>query len=293
MTEPTTSAQTRPETVEEQLKKLFARTAELGDRVAALINPAWGAEAGILPRTHPLHPETRRHARREAEAANAAAVPQSGETAAPVDWQAIAKQRERELKSVGEQKNTVEQERDGAYRERAHLVALLAALTPGAVITYATDVEEPGWQIVYLNLGDRQASWHISPRDADLFTHVERVEHEDPRGHWDGHTKEEKYEGITAWTAELMQQCGPDMNCPHCPDGHTPADQGSQPWNAHLGRERDGDGQPTTVHVARSAGAHVAESDAEWIRQRLNPADNPREPQPQPFSGTGRLGRGA
>jgi hypothetical protein len=75
-------------------------------------------------------------------------------------------------------------ERDGAYRERAHLVALLAALTPGAVITYATDVDEPGWQIVYLNIGGHQASWHISPRDADLFQHVERVEHDVKIGIW-------------------------------------------------------------------------------------------------------------
>lgn len=35
--------------------------------------------------------------------------------------------------------------------------------------------------------------------------------------------------------------------CPHCPDG-----------------------QPTVIHVARSNGAHVAESDAQWIRERLN-----------------------
>lgn len=118
------------------------------------------------------------------------------------DWEAVAKERETE--------------RDGAYRERAHLVALLAAMTPGAVITYATDVAEPGWQIVYLNLGDRQASWHISPRDAELFTHVERVEHDDPRGHWDGHTTEEKYEGIAAWTGELMERCGPE-----CAEMHT------------------------------------------------------------------------
>jgi hypothetical protein len=107
-------------------------------------------------------------------------------------------------------------ERDGAYRERAHLVALLAAMTDGAVITYAPDVDEPGWQIVYLTLGGRQASWHISPRDAELFTHVERVEYDDPRGHWDGHTTEEKYLGIAAWTAELAQHCGP-AETEHCP----------------------------------------------------------------------------
>ncbi|MFF6829610.1 hypothetical protein [Streptomyces longwoodensis] len=118
------------------------------------------------------------------------------------DWEAAAKTREAE--------------RDGAYRERAHLVALLATLTDGAVITYATDVDEPGWQIVYLRLGGRQASWHISPRDADLFAHVERVEHDDPRACWDGHTTEEKYAYIAAWTAELAEQCGPA-----CAEQHT------------------------------------------------------------------------
>lgn len=61
-----------------------------------------------------------------------------------------------------------------------------------------------------------------------------------------------------------------DRTRPHCPDGHTPPTGGSQPWSAWVGPERDGDGQPTTIHVARSAGAHVAESDAQWIRDRLN-----------------------
>ncbi|MEU3962899.1 hypothetical protein AB0F42_24355 [Streptomyces buecherae] len=63
----------------------------------------------------------------------------------------------------------------------------------------------------------------------------------------------------------------PVPGCPHCPDGHTPPDHG-QPWAAWVGPERDGDGQPMTIHVARAAGAHVAESDAEWVRARLNGA---------------------
>ncbi|MEU6279763.1 hypothetical protein [Streptomyces sp. NPDC047028] len=110
----------------------------------------------------------------------------------------------------------VEAERDRAYRERAHLVALLAAMTDGAVTAPAPDVDEPGWQIVYLHLGGHQASWHISPRDADLFTHVERVDVTDPRAQWDGHTTEDKYAGIAAWTAELAQRCGPA-----CAEMHT------------------------------------------------------------------------
>lgn len=65
-------------------------------------------------------------------------------------------------------------------------------------------------------------------------------------------------------------------DCPHCPDGHTPPTSGSQPWAAWVGPERDGDGQPLTIHVARSAGAHVAESDAAWVRARLNDQEQPR-----------------
>ncbi|MFJ7999009.1 hypothetical protein ACIQ7D_17935 [Streptomyces sp. NPDC096310] len=84
----------------------------------------------------------------------------------------------------------------------------------------------------------------------------------------------------------------PDMNCPHCPDGHTLPDGGSQPWHAHVSDDRDGDGQPTQIIVARSAGAHVAESDAEWIRQRLNGPENVR-PVPVQQSTFSRLGRGA
>ncbi|WP_240964348.1 hypothetical protein [Streptomyces sp. C1-2] len=84
----------------------------------------------------------------------------------------------------------------------------------------------------------------------------------------------------------------PAGDCEHCPDGHTPADSGSQPWGVWVGTERDGDGQPTTIHVARSGGAHVAESDAEWIRARLNGPEDTR-PAPTRPSTVPRLGRGA
>lgn len=105
---------------------------------------------------------------------------------------------------------STEAERDGAYGERAHLVALLAALTDGAVIAPALDLDEPGWWIAYLTIGGRQCSWHIAPRDAALFKDVERVEPDDPRAQWDGHTTDEKYAGIAAHTTELMLRCGPE-----------------------------------------------------------------------------------
>ncbi|MEU8488658.1 hypothetical protein [Streptomyces sp. NPDC048641] len=74
-------------------------------------------------------------------------------------------------------------------------------MTPGVVIAPAPDVDEPGWQIVYLNLGGHQASWRISHRDAGLFADVEHVPADDPRAQWDGHTTEEKYARIAALSA--------------------------------------------------------------------------------------------
>ncbi|MDQ0809875.1 hypothetical protein QFZ63_001589 [Streptomyces sp. B3I7] len=187
------SQQSRPLTTDGQLRMLFERTAKLNDKVSALLNPAWGSEMGIIPIDHPLYQGQKPSAAQE-------------EQAAPVDWQAIARQRERELKTEGERKHAAQKERDGAYRERAHLVALLAAMTGDAVIAPALDVPEPGWWIVYLTIGGRQTSWHISPRDAVLFAHVEHVDVEDSRAIWDGHSTEEKYAAITAHTAELAQR---------------------------------------------------------------------------------------
>lgn len=121
----------------------------------------------------------------------------STEPTTSADWATVARQRENE--------------RDGAYRERAHLVALLAAMTDGAVIAPALDIDdEPGWQIAYLTIGGRQASWHISPRDAELFEHVPHVPADDPRARWDGHTTDDKYDGIRQQTVSLWRQCGPE-----------------------------------------------------------------------------------
>lgn len=59
--------------------------------------------------------------------------------------------------------------------------------------------------------------------------------------------------------------------CPHCPDGHD--DPWSKSWGVYVGLEVDGDGQPTHVRVMPSNGAHVAESDAEWLRKLITDAD--------------------
>lgn len=108
------------------------------------------------------------------------------------------------------------EERDGAYRERTRLEALLAAMTDGAVVAPAADVDEPGWQILFLTIGGRQATWHVSPRDADLVAGIEHVAVDDPRAQWDGHSTDAKYAHIAAYAAELLQRCGPA-----CAEAHT------------------------------------------------------------------------
>jgi hypothetical protein len=95
--------------------------------------------------------------------------------------------------------------------------------------------------------------------------------------HWDDIAHAEHVHGHGGATRIVWDDHEPDHSglylaspgCPHCPDGHMPPEHG-QPWGAFVGPDRDGDGQPTQIIVARTAGAHVAESDAEWIRTRLN-----------------------
>jgi len=87
---------------------------------------------------------------------------------------------------------------NAAYRERAHLVALLAAIYPSH-IGPAPDTD-PSWSIVYVQLPTGQASWHIARSDMPLFAHVPTS---DPtKTHWDGHTTAEKYERIARLAAD-------------------------------------------------------------------------------------------
>ena len=56
-------------------------------------------------------------------------------------------------------------------------------------------------------------------------------------------------------------------DCAHCDPDHS--EFGAHPWSAFVSAERDGDGQPTHIIVARADGGHVAESDAEAVRALL------------------------
>jgi hypothetical protein len=76
------------------------------------------------------------------------------------------------------------------YRERAFLVALLAAEYPSL---WTPDPSAgPDWRVVYVDLPTGQASWHISPADWDLFGFVPQGD----AGIWDGHTTVEKYKRV-------------------------------------------------------------------------------------------------
>jgi hypothetical protein len=112
-----------------------------------------------------------------------------------------------QLAEAREQLAAAEAERDGAYRERAYLLAWLAALYP-AVLVPALDVDEDGWQILYLTAGGQQLSWHIHPSEAELFKRVPRIAADDPRAQWDGHSTPEKYGRIRRQTTALNLMTG-------------------------------------------------------------------------------------
>jgi hypothetical protein len=60
-------------------------------------------------------------------------------------------------------------------------------------------------------------------------------------------------------------------DCEFCPDGHE--DPTRRPWAVYVHpSERDGDGQPISLVVGKTGCQHVAESDAEWLRQLIRDA---------------------
>lgn len=90
---------------------------------------------------------------------------------------------------------------DSVYRERAHLVAYLAAAYPSAM---KVDFAEPDWPVVYIQTPRGQLSWHVARDDLPLFAHVP-WDHDD-KWTWDNHTTEEKYARLDALTTELTQK---------------------------------------------------------------------------------------
>lgn len=102
---------------------------------------------------------------------------------------------------------------DDVYRERARLVANLAARYPSHM--GFTDPLEPDWAVVVVETPEGQMSWHIAPDDQGLFNLVRRTKPTDRP--WDGHTTEEKYERLSRLTRhehhvsrETLTEGGPD-----------------------------------------------------------------------------------
>ncbi|MFD0883862.1 hypothetical protein ACFQ08_04730 [Streptosporangium algeriense] len=87
------------------------------------------------------------------------------------------------------------------YRERAALVAYLAAVYPSAIVPNA-DPDEPNWPVIYVTTPQGQLSWHLSTADLDLFPHVPVLD-ADQSPAWDGHTTAEKYERLAALTRDV------------------------------------------------------------------------------------------
>jgi hypothetical protein len=78
------------------------------------------------------------------------------------------------------------------YRERAHLLALLAAMLGPAVAHIGNaDPQEPDWPVLTFETPTGQWSWHVAPGDVGLFAHVRATTPEDRP--WDGHSTDAKY----------------------------------------------------------------------------------------------------
>lgn len=143
--------------------------------------------------------------------------------AAALSWPDEQPQDERDAAELVATKDAL----NAAYRERAHLVALLAAVYPSHV--GCTDPDAPGWAVVTLQLPTGQAAWHIAPDDEGLFQHVEQ----EPGNAipWDGHSTEEKYRRIDELTALLSAA---DM------ERLRTNDPGGARWVEHILSERAG-----------------------------------------------------
>lgn len=69
-------------------------------------------------------------------------------------------------------------------------------------------------------------------------------------------------------------------SCPHCDPEHGSPMRCA--WHVRVADERDGDGQPVYLRVQPSAGQHVANEDAVWLRQLIADWRPPVEAAPVP-----------
>ncbi|MFD6531559.1 hypothetical protein [Streptomyces sp. NPDC060184] len=112
---------------------------------------------------------------------------------------AVCQSNKRAYVGALEHANEVEAATDAVYRERAHLVAHLAALHPSHI--GHTDPAAPEYAVLTVETPAGQMTWHIAERDMDLFAHVRATADTDPV--WDGHTTDEKYARLRDLTEGL------------------------------------------------------------------------------------------
>lgn len=104
----------------------------------------------------------------------------------------------------------IKKQKEGAYWERNRLVALLSALFPARLQRHPTNEEwEDDWRwVVFVDLPEGQASWHIHDSELMMFSHLTKVRPEDAIL-WDGHTTEEKYERVRKSIYRVSPQPAP------------------------------------------------------------------------------------
>lgn len=90
----------------------------------------------------------------------------------------------------------LEKQLEAAYRERAFLVAHLAAIHPSRVAY--SDPSTPEWLVVTIATPTGQMAWHIAPGDVDLFDGDATLD--ESSWEWDGHSTDEKYSRLRELT---------------------------------------------------------------------------------------------
>jgi len=92
-----------------------------------------------------------------------------------------------------------------AYRERAQLIAVLAAAYPAVLSTDAAEPDRP--DVVYIRTLRGQMSWHLAAADAtEFFPHVPRVAPDHPSARWDGHTTPDKYARLQRLVSDINSE---------------------------------------------------------------------------------------
>lgn len=65
-------------------------------------------------------------------------------------------------------------------------------------------------------------------------------------------------------------------DCPHCSPSHEGPERCS--WSVRIGPDRDGDGQPVSLIVQPTDGAHVAPADVRWLWELIRLQAEPDRP---------------